>query len=232
MTRFNSYEKFTISSKPVMVSYVHAGIFVPVFDLAPGTERFTFSPLGNTATRLMYWDEEAYVSELMLSNRENEKLAAPTEPEVSAADKAAAAAEKEGLVKAGKESEARAKKRKAEASAAASKKKVMWVTPAIGTFIDICRRHPHIFNSGVTDTPNCMASTLNRRMTPTQTTLPPIKAEGDQPPLSRTNDRLNRTPTWIRNVAISAPANSRRKPKSTSMIVSASCIETTSKMMS
>ncbi len=106
-----------------MVSYVHAGIFVPVFNPVPGGERFAFSPLGNPATKLAYWDEEAYVSELMLTAVEPEK--GPTnENGTSSADKAAAAAEKEGLVKPGKESEAKAKKRKAEASAAATKKKV------------------------------------------------------------------------------------------------------------
>ncbi|KAI9877440.1 MAG: hypothetical protein M1830_003897 [Pleopsidium flavum] len=123
LTRFNSFEKFTISSKPVMVSYVHAGIFVPVFSPVPGTERFTFSPLGNTATKLAYWDDEAYVNELMLSTAEQEKGTTASETGTSAANKAAAAAEKEGLVTAGKESEAKVKKRKAEASAAASKKK-------------------------------------------------------------------------------------------------------------
>jgi len=124
LTRFNSFEKFTISSKPVMVSYVHAGIFVPVFNPVPGSERFTFSPLGNTATKLAYWDDEAYVSELILSTAEPEKGTTASETGTSAANKAAAAAEKEGLVKAGKETEAKAKKRKAEASTAANKKKV------------------------------------------------------------------------------------------------------------
>ena len=42
----------------------------------------------------------------------------------SAADRAAAAAENEGLVAPGKESEVKAKKRKAEAKEAASQKKV------------------------------------------------------------------------------------------------------------
>lgn len=124
LTRYNSFEKFTISSKPVTVSYVHAGIFVPVFNPVPGAEKFTFSPLGNTATKLAYWDEEAYVSELMLSTGGIEKASTASEGVGSAADKAAAAAEKEGLLKVGKESEAKAKKRKAEATAAASKKKV------------------------------------------------------------------------------------------------------------
>lgn len=108
----------------MIVSYVHAGIFVPVFNPIPGNERFTFNPLGNTAMKLAYWDEEAYVSELMLSMPEPEKTSKSSEVGTSAADKAASAAEKEGLVKGGKEIEAKAKKRKAEASAAGNKKKV------------------------------------------------------------------------------------------------------------
>ena len=107
-----------------MVSYVHAGIFVPVFNQVAGGERFTFSPLGNTATKLAYWDEEAFVSELVLSTGEIEKVITASDGGASAVDKAATAAEKDGLLKAGKESEARAKKRKAEAAAAATKKKV------------------------------------------------------------------------------------------------------------
>lgn len=133
LTRYNSFEKFTISSKPVMVSYVHAGIFVPVFNPVAGGERFTFSPLGNTATKLAYWDEEAYVSELMLSTGEIEKASTASEGGASAVDKAAAAAEKEGLLKAGKESEAKAKKRKAEAAAAATKKKVQGLNLGVPT---------------------------------------------------------------------------------------------------
>ena len=125
LTRYNSFEKFTISSKPVIASYIHAGVFVPVFDITPGIEKFTFNPLSNTATKLVYWDQEAYVSELVVSAAEPEKSAGMAENQArSASDKAAAAAEKEGLVKVSKETEAKAKKRKADASAAAKQKKV------------------------------------------------------------------------------------------------------------
>lgn len=98
---------------------------MPVFDNAPGTEKFTFSPLNNAAIKLAYWDQEAYVSELVVSAAEPGKMAGTAENQSrSASDKAAAAAEKEGLVKVSKETEAKAKKRKAEASAAAKQKKV------------------------------------------------------------------------------------------------------------
>ncbi|KAJ5153143.1 uncharacterized protein N7482_009621 [Penicillium canariense] len=72
MTRLNSFEKFTISSRPVMVSYIHAGVFVPVMDPKPSTAHFTFSPLSNPSVKLMYWDDEGYVTELMLTSDEDD----------------------------------------------------------------------------------------------------------------------------------------------------------------
>ena len=125
MTRFNSFEKFTISSKPVIADYVHAGVFVPVFNTEDGSEQFTFSPLSNTATKLAYWDEEAWASELVVSSVTSAKKTNANDNHVkSATDRAAAAAENEGLLGSGKEAEIKAKKRKAEASAVAKQKKV------------------------------------------------------------------------------------------------------------
>lgn len=68
LTRYNSFESFTISSRPVLASYIHAGVFVPVINPSPSIERFTFSPLGNQTMKLAYWDENAYVTELMISS--------------------------------------------------------------------------------------------------------------------------------------------------------------------
>lgn len=65
LTKFNALEKFTISSKPVMLSFIHTGVFVPVHDYSPAQEKFTFSPLNNPSMKLAYWDEDAYVTELM-----------------------------------------------------------------------------------------------------------------------------------------------------------------------
>lgn len=53
-----------------MVSYIHAGVFVPVLSPTAATDPFTFSPLSNPSAKLMYWDDEGYVAELMLSNDE------------------------------------------------------------------------------------------------------------------------------------------------------------------
>lgn len=126
MIRYNSFEKFTISSKPVTADYIHAGVFVPIFNASEETQRFTFSPLGNTATKLAYWDQDAWASELVVSTGSPKSGSAVVEGQIrSAADQAAAAAEKEGLLKPGMEAEARVKKRKAEASATAKQKKVL-----------------------------------------------------------------------------------------------------------
>ncbi|KAL8714140.1 MAG: hypothetical protein Q9220_001868 [cf. Caloplaca sp. 1 TL-2023] len=124
MVRFNSFDKFTISSKPVTVDYIHAGVFVPVFNAAEDPDKFTISPLGNTATKLSYWDQEAYVSELVLSTGSPKQLSTGLDSQTrSAADLAAVAAEGEGLVQPGKENEIKAKKRKAEAATATAKPK-------------------------------------------------------------------------------------------------------------
>ena len=89
------------------------------------TYPFAFNPLGNTATKVQYWDEEAWASELVVSTGSPKLGSATSEGHVrSVADQAAAAAEGEGLVKPGKEADAKARKRKAEASAAAKQKKV------------------------------------------------------------------------------------------------------------
>lgn len=70
LTRYNSFDRFTIASKHVLASYIHAGVFVPVLDPNPSIERFLFSPLNNPSLKLAYWDEDAYVTELVVSASE------------------------------------------------------------------------------------------------------------------------------------------------------------------
>ncbi len=72
LTRYNSFDKFTIASKPVLVSYVHSGVFVPVLNPGAVDPRFTFTPLANPSMRIAYWDEEAYVAEFKASDGESE----------------------------------------------------------------------------------------------------------------------------------------------------------------
>ena len=125
MTRFNSFDKFTISSKPVMVDYIHAGVFVPEFNVAAANERFCFSPLANPAMKLAYWDNDAYANELIVSTGVEEKpMAANASSSASAFDEAAAAAEKEGLVNPD-DSNTKNKKRKGDQAAKAPSKKVL-----------------------------------------------------------------------------------------------------------
>ncbi|KAM3068477.1 hypothetical protein ACMFMF_009294 [Clarireedia jacksonii] len=119
LAKYKATDKFTISSKPVLVTYIHAGVFVPVLQLLDeGSAKFTFSPLSNSAARLMYWDEAAYVNEFSTMLPEP-----PAKRKESERDRLAAAAAKEGLVT-GKEGESRSNKRKIEKETATSSKKI------------------------------------------------------------------------------------------------------------
>ncbi|KAJ6085535.1 hypothetical protein N7499_005164 [Penicillium canescens] len=113
MTRLKSFEKFTISSKPVMVSYIHAGVFIPVMTPTASTARYSFSPLNNPALKLMYWDDEGFVNELTLSREEDDVN------EQQKGDKSASYQHEKGI----KDSE-KSKKRKADAAASANAKKL------------------------------------------------------------------------------------------------------------
>ncbi|RMD44443.1 hypothetical protein DV735_g692, partial [Chaetothyriales sp. CBS 134920] len=76
LTRYNSFDRFTIASKQVLVSYIHAGVFVPVPTPTPNTERFLFSPMGNPSLKLQYRDLDAYLAELVLSTPDTSRTAA------------------------------------------------------------------------------------------------------------------------------------------------------------
>ena len=125
MTRFNSFDKFTISSKPVMVDYIHAGVFVPELNFVAANDRFCFSPLANPSMKLAYWDKDAYANELTVSAGVEEKpKAMNASSSVSAFDEAAAAAEKEGLVNP-EDGNAKSKKRKGDQATKGVSKKVL-----------------------------------------------------------------------------------------------------------
>ncbi|KAK3363380.1 hypothetical protein B0T25DRAFT_39020 [Lasiosphaeria hispida] len=64
--KFRASARFTIASKPVMVAFIHTGVFVPAFDADPNP-KFSFSPIYNPTLRLKYWDERAYPSVLVVS---------------------------------------------------------------------------------------------------------------------------------------------------------------------
>lgn len=122
MAKYNASERWTISSKPVLITYIHAGVFVPVLhSLNPEATRFTFSPLSNAAVKLMYWDEAAYASELITAVANHPSAVKTRESEHA---KLAAAAAREGLVPY-VEVEPRSKKRKIEKDSAPANKKVV-----------------------------------------------------------------------------------------------------------
>jgi RNA-binding protein 5/10 len=124
MARYNASEKFTISSKPVLVSYIHAGVFIPVLKApAEDSDKFMFSPVSNPSVKLMYWDEAGYVSELVITKEDNRTALAKAKESINA--KLAAAAANEGLVSATKDMDIKAKKRKAEKDPSTSSKKVV-----------------------------------------------------------------------------------------------------------
>lgn len=112
LVRYSSFERFTIASKQVLVTYIHAGVFVPVLNATASTLRFTFSPLSNSAMKLAYWDEDAYVTELVVSAADTSTTEKSNKlPSI----------EKEGLVSM-RDAE-KSKKRKAETAAAPTVKK-------------------------------------------------------------------------------------------------------------
>ncbi|KAH6725057.1 hypothetical protein BKA61DRAFT_42580 [Leptodontidium sp. MPI-SDFR-AT-0119] len=115
MVKYNSSDKFTISSKPVTISYIHAGVFVPILhQLGEEYAKFIFSPLSNSAVKLMYWDEAAYASELVTATA---PLPSTGKTKESEHTKLALAAAKEGLIHSGNDGEPKVKKRKTEKEA-------------------------------------------------------------------------------------------------------------------
>lgn len=123
MAKYKASEKFTISSRPVLASYIHAGVFVPVLSpVAEEHSKFTFSPLSNAAVKLMYWDEAAYASEFVTASVEHSSGIQSRESENA---RLAVAAASEGLINAGRDGEPRGKKRKVEKDLSVGSKKVV-----------------------------------------------------------------------------------------------------------
>ncbi|KAI1263908.1 hypothetical protein F5Y18DRAFT_393186 [Xylariaceae sp. FL1019] len=66
MAKFNAHPQFTISSKPVTITYIHSGVFIPYLHPVQDHDRkFTFSATHNPSLRLSYWNPSVYVSELL-----------------------------------------------------------------------------------------------------------------------------------------------------------------------
>ncbi|KAL3420234.1 RNA-binding protein [Phlyctema vagabunda] len=166
MAKYNASDKFTISSKPVLVTYIHAGVFVPVLQAIDSEmARFTFSPLSNPTMKLMYWDEAAYASELVTAVPDSEFIAASKESKHA---RLAAAAANEGLV-AGVDVEPKPKKRKIEKDALPNSKKV--VAPHLQFWTN---RHAELHGTTAKtngDETATLASS-NQRVADTDSTLP------------------------------------------------------------
>lgn len=125
VAKYNAIDKFTISSKPVMVDYIHAGVFVPLIGPRDGhTERFSFSASSNPSLRLKYWDDGAYVSELELMPSVEDTKPVATKETHNATDP-----NKEGLIAvAGDEGSGKSKKRKGDTNVTLGTKKVSFST--------------------------------------------------------------------------------------------------------
>ena len=123
ITKYNAVDKFTISSKPVMVDYIHAGVFVPLIGPRDGhTERFSFSATSNPSLRLKYWDDGAYVSELEITAGIEETKPAAIQGNQSVAP--IPDPNKEGLIAIGDEGSGKSKKRKGDVGTSVGAKKV------------------------------------------------------------------------------------------------------------
>ncbi|KAI9662113.1 MAG: hypothetical protein M1831_002809 [Alyxoria varia] len=122
LARFNSLERFTISSKPVMVSHTHTGVFVPALNTPPDKEKeLTFAATTNPSLRLTYWDKDAFAKEYIVSM--------PAQGD-SSKDGIADKAEKKQKVKGNTEGQdnsdqAKTKKRKAETTSSNPAKKAL-----------------------------------------------------------------------------------------------------------
>jgi RNA-binding protein 5/10 len=110
-------DNFTIASKPVIVGYIHAGVFVPAGK--DEDARYSFAATTNPYLQLSYWDQKGYLKEHLVSEvAPNARAKGP-----SAASSAMDPATVEGLVK--KDGDGKAKKRKAEAASSSANKKAI-----------------------------------------------------------------------------------------------------------
>lgn len=163
VTRLNSFEKFTISSRPVLVSYIHAGVFVPVINHTASTEKFTFSPLNNPSLKLMYWDDEAYVKEFTVSTAELDNS--------QSQQKGEKAGQTESSTKSNKDGD-KAKKRKAEPAASAGPKKL-----AVPSHLQFwSNRHAELHGIQKKDGD---ATAGNETETPEESSAPPSQSYAD-----------------------------------------------------
>ncbi|KAF4918079.1 putative RNA-binding protein [Colletotrichum viniferum] len=68
MQKFKMMREFTIAGKPVTVSTIHLGVFVPEMrDVTRAIEHISFKPLFNPAIRVKYWEPHVFPSEKVIT---------------------------------------------------------------------------------------------------------------------------------------------------------------------
>ncbi|OHE91182.1 RNA-binding protein [Colletotrichum orchidophilum] len=68
MQKFKMMREFTIASKPVTVSTIHLGVFVPELrEVTATNERVSFNPLFNPTIRVKYWEPHVYPSQRVIT---------------------------------------------------------------------------------------------------------------------------------------------------------------------
>ncbi|TKA82282.1 hypothetical protein B0A49_00435 [Cryomyces minteri] len=126
LDKFNAQKDFTISSKPVIVSYIHAGVFMPLYgSFLRDPEQYSFASSTDPSVRLRYRDADAYVSELVVSTGPPDDSRRTTGATVITTNPATMSAMKETSISGGLEAPMKPKKRKAEAESLTSSKKTL-----------------------------------------------------------------------------------------------------------
>lgn len=129
IAKFNASPRFTIASKPVIVAFIHTGVFVPV--LQPVTEQtagFSFAPIYNPSLRVKYWDDRAYPSSHVVSAGP-EPASADGDPNTASDDKTSSAPQ-DAAAKRKKDREALAAKIAAKKALVMGPQMQMWAKKA------------------------------------------------------------------------------------------------------
>jgi hypothetical protein len=102
-----------------LVSYIHAGVFVPAIS-SHEDERFSFSATSNPSVRLTYWDQNAYLRELVVSET-------PPANSLSTMEQTSKSTPQPNIDGAAtnKDSDGKSKKRKAESNIPSANKKAI-----------------------------------------------------------------------------------------------------------
>ncbi|KHJ34925.1 putative rna-binding protein [Erysiphe necator] len=167
MIKYKSLDKFTISSKPVLAAYIHAGVFVPIIQSIKDEDfNFTFTPLSNPSIKLMYWDEAAYVNELITSIDEDRSTSIVKEIENVGN---AAIVSNGGLAPGGKIGEPRPKKRKVE-------KETKVVAPHLQFWTN---RHAELHGLPIKETVESLSTKISESPKPKPVELPKTQSFAD-----------------------------------------------------